>query len=63
MRDGSFADMMKEMQQLYLDEPVEIEINTHLTPAVLLSVAAAGLTAVLLFILLQSRELLTMPLR
>ena len=63
MRDGSFADMMKEMQQLYLDEPVEIDINTHLTPAVLLSVAAAGLTAVLLFILLQSRELLTMPLR
>ena len=63
MRDGSFADMMKEMQQLYLDEPVEIEINTHLTPAVLLSVAAAGLAAVLLFILLQSRELLTMPLR
>ena len=63
MRDGSFADMMKEMQQLYLDEPVEIDINTHLTPAVLLSVAAAGLAVVLLFILLQSREMLTMPLR
>ena len=63
MRDGSFAEMMKEMQQLYLDEPVEIDINTHLTPAVLLSVAAAGLAVVLLFILLQSREMLTMPLR
>ena len=58
MRDGTYVDMLDEMQRLYLDEPVEIDMNTGLTLPVVLGSMAAGLAAVVLFVSIQSRELL-----
>ncbi|MBS6641886.1 MAG: ABC transporter permease [Clostridiaceae bacterium] len=63
MRDGSFVNMMEDMQKLYLDEPVEINMNTGLTLPVVLASMAAGLAAVVLFVSIQSRELLNAGLR
>ena len=63
MRDGSFVNMMEDMQKLYLDEPVEIDMDTGLTLPVVLASMAAGLAAVVLFVSIQSRELLTAGLR
>ena len=63
MRDGSFVDMMEDMQKLYLDEPVEIDMDTGLTLPVVLASMAAGLAAVVLFVSIQSRELLNAGLR
>lgn len=63
MRDGSFVNMMEDMQKLYLDEPVEIDMDTGLTLPVVLASMAAGLAAVVLFVSIQSRELLNAGLR
>ena len=63
MRDGSFVNMMEDMQKLYLDEPVEIDMDTGLTLPVVLGSMAAGLAAVVLFVSIQSRELLNAGLR
>ena len=63
MRDGSFVNMMEDMQKLYLDEPVEIDMDTGLTLPVVLASMAAGLAAVVLFVSIQSRELLNARLR
>ena len=63
MRDGSFVNMMEDMQKLYLDEPVEIDMDTGLTLPVVLGSMAAGLAAVVLFVSIQSRELLNARLR
>ena len=63
MRDGTYVDMLDEMQRLYLDEPVEIDMNTGLTLPVVLGSMAAGLAAVVLFVSIQSRELLNARLR
>ncbi len=63
MRDGTYVNMMDEMQRLYLDEPVEIDMNTGLTLPVVLGSMAAGLAAVVLFVSIQSRELLNARLR
>lgn len=63
MRDGSFVDMMEDMQKLYLNEPVEIDMDTGLTMPVALGSMAAGLAAVVLFVSIQSKELLSDRLR
>lgn len=63
MRDGSFVNMMEDMQKLYLDEPVEIDMDTGLTLPVVLASMAAGIAAVVLFVSIQSRELLNARLR
>ena len=63
MRDGSFVNMMEDMQKLYLDEPVEIDMDTGLTLPVVLASMAAGIAAVVLFVSIQSRELLNAGLR
>ena len=63
MRDGTYVDMLDEMQRLYLDEPVEIDMNTGLTLPVVLGSMVAGLAAVVLFVSIQSRELLNAGLR
>ena len=63
MRDGSFVQMEEEMQRLYLDEPIDIDMNTGLTIPVAIASIAAGLFAVVLFITIQSKELLTAPIR
>ena len=63
MRDGSFVNMMEDMQKLYLDEPVEIDMDTGLTLPVVLASMAAGLAAVVLFVSIQSKELLSDRLR
>ena len=63
MRDGSFVQMQDDMQRLYLDEPIDIDMNTGLTVPVAIASIAAGLFAVVLFITIQSRELLTASLR
>ena len=63
MRDGSFVDMMEDMQKLYLNEPVEIDMDTGLTLPMVLCSMAAGLAAVVLFVSIQSKELLSDRLR
>ena len=63
MRDGSFVQMQDDMQRLYLDEPIDIDMNTGLTVPVAIASIAAGLFAVVLFITIQSKELLTAPIR
>ena len=63
MRDGSFVDMMEDMQKLYLDEPVEIDMDTGLTMPMAFCSIVIGLATVVLFITIQSKELLTAALR
>lgn len=55
--------MMEDMQKLYLNEPVEIDMDTGLTMPVALGSMAAGLAAVVLFVSIQSKELLSDRLR
>lgn len=54
---------MEDMQKLYLDEPVEIDMDTGLTLPVVLASMAAGIATVVLFVSIQSRELLNARLR
>ena len=55
--------MMEDMQKLYLNEPVEIDMDTGLTLPMVLCSMAAGLAAVVLFVSIQSKELLSDRLR
>ena len=55
--------MADEMQKLYMDEPIAIDMDTGLTLPVVLGSMAAGLAAVVLFVSIQSRELLNARLR